>query len=357
MIHIIHGKDAFRVRRAVAAIREDLRAGDDMLDTNTTLLDGSQISAPELVAHCATVPFLGGARLVIVEGLFKHLGEQRRGRRPKKAAPEDPLEPWRIAASQLADAGVTPPTTTLVFVEGELTTDKMKRVTNPAFALFAPMAQVEAFEPLSGGELASWIRDAGDTKGVNLAPRAVAALSQLAGSDLWALDNELEKLAAYAGGALVDEKMIAEVVSAAQQAKVWDLTDAIVEGNARKASAGLQRLLREGEPPTLIAFMIARQFRQIALVKDMRTRRMRQDEIEKGVGITTYRLKAVGDLAGRYSWGALRRAYGLLLESDLSVKRGIQNDEAALDLLVNQLCALAPRASGRAGYRPAAASA
>src|SRR5207253_7223686 len=204
------------------------------------------------------------------------------------------------------------------------------------------MAQIEAFEPLTGGELASWIRETGDAKGVNLAPRAVAALSQLAGPDLWALDNDLEKLAAYAGGELVDEKTVAEVVSAAQQAKVWDLTDAIVEGSARKASSALQRLLREGEPATLIAFMITRQFRQIALVKDMRTRRMRSDEVEKGAGITSYRLKAVGDLAGRYSWGALRRAYGLLLESDLAVKRGIQNDEAALDLLVNQLCALAP---------------
>ncbi len=220
MIHIIYGKDTFRARRSVAAIRDELRRADDMLDTNTTTLEGSQISAPELLSHCATVPFLGGARLVIVEALFKHLGEQRRGRRAKKAAPDDPLEPWRAVASQLADPAVMPPTTTLVFVEGELTMDKMKRVTNPAFALFAPMAQVEAFEPLSGGELASWIRDAGEAKGVNLAPRAVAALSQLAGPDLWALENDLEKLAAYADGGLVDEKTIAEVVSAAQHAKV-----------------------------------------------------------------------------------------------------------------------------------------
>jgi DNA polymerase-3 subunit delta len=285
------------------------------------------------------------------------VGEQRRGRRAKKTASDDPLESWRAAATQLADHAVMPATTTLVFVEGELTMDKTQRVTNPAFALFAPLAQVEAWEPLSGGELASWVRQSGEAKGVNLAPRAVAALSQLAGPDLWALDNDLEKLAAYASGELVDEKTIAEVVSAAQQAKVWDLTDAIVEGNARKASSALQRLLREGEPATLIAFMIARQFRQIALVKDMRMRRMRQDEIERGAGITSYRLKAVGDLAGRYSWGALRRAYALLLESDLAVKRGIQNDEAALDLLVNQLCALAPVAGRRGGYRPAAASA
>ena len=64
---------------------------------------------------------------------------------------------------------------------------------------------------------------------------------------------------------------------------------------------------------------------------------MRQDEIERGAGITSYRLKAVGDLAGRYTWGAVRRAYSLLLESDLAVKRGIQNDEAALDRALGDL--------------------
>src|SRR5205085_10054369 len=94
-----------------------------MLETNTTLLEGGQSTAPELLSHCATVPFLGGARLVIVEALFKHLGEQRRGRRAKKAPPDDPLESWRVAASQLADPAVVPPTTTLVFVEGELAID------------------------------------------------------------------------------------------------------------------------------------------------------------------------------------------------------------------------------------------
>ena len=56
MIQIIHGKDTFRVRRAVAAIRDELRRADDMLDTNTTLLDGSQISANELLEGRHAIP-------------------------------------------------------------------------------------------------------------------------------------------------------------------------------------------------------------------------------------------------------------------------------------------------------------
>ena len=94
MIHLIYGKDTFRGRRAVAAIRDELRRADDMLDTNTTLLEGSQISVPELLSHCATVPFLGGARLVIVEGLFKHLGEQRRGTGPGFLGGKKCSEQW-----------------------------------------------------------------------------------------------------------------------------------------------------------------------------------------------------------------------------------------------------------------------
>ncbi len=355
MVHIIYGHDSFRFRAALRAIRDALASSDDMLDTNTTVLDGSTVTASELLSHVSAVPFLGGARLVVVEGLLKRLGEQRRGRRTKKASPDDPLEEWRRLAEQLA-ADFLPATTTLVFVEGDLPLARDNTPSSPVFGLFAPLARVQAYHELQGGELGAWIRTAAGAKDVNLDPRAIAALAQLIGPDLWALDNELEKLASYARGEPVASDTLAEVVSAAQQSRIWDLADAIVQSDAGKASSALQRLLRDGEPPTLIAFMIVRQFRHIALVKDLRGRRVRPDEVERVTGLRGYRLKAVMDLANRYGWGDIRRAYAILLESDLAVKRGLQSDEPSLDLLVQELCHIAPVPRSRSTPRPAAAA-
>jgi DNA polymerase III delta subunit len=99
----------------------------------------------------------------------------------------------------------------------------------------------------------------------------------------------------------------------------------------------------------MLAFMIVREFRQMVLVKDLRERRLRQDEVLRLSGVNKFRLNAVGANASRYPWTTLRAAYARLLEGDLNVKRGLQDDESSLQLLVHELCALAPR-SGQPAY-------
>ncbi len=344
MIHLIHGEDDYQVRKAVAAVRSRLADGDDMLDANTTVLDGHGLTPAELLAHATSVPFLSNSRLVIVEDLLLVLGEVKRGRSRKKGEGDDPLEPWRKVAAQLSDAASMPETTTLIFVEGKLSTS------NPAFPIFAGIARTVECAPLQKGKIAGWIREVAKEKGVKLAPRVAEQLAELVGPDLWALDNELQKLAAYAEGETVDEGAVTELVSAAQDAKMWDLTDAVIAGNGRKAVTAMQRMLTSGEAPQKLLVSIARPYRQLALLKDARDRRASRDEMARQSGVPSFKLDEMGALASRYTWPQLRRAYRRILDADLSVKRGLMSDEASLHLLVHELCALA------AGARQAAVS-
>ena len=345
MIHLIHGKDRYLVRRALHDLRDELARGDDMLDTNTTVLDGATLTPGELLAHAQAVPFLAQSRLVIVEGLLAQVGGGRRGRRSKKLADDDPLAPWAAAAAQLADPAQMPPTTTLVFVEGELGRS------NAAFSIFAPISRVVTCDGLGKDELISWIQGAAKARGVTFEGRALAAFSQLTNGDLWTIENELDKLAAYTGGGSVTEDTVEQVVSSAQEAKVWDLSDAIVAGNERKALAVMRTLLEAGEPAPLLMFMVVRQYRQIVMLKDMREHRARPDEIQRATGILPFRMGAVGALASRYGWEDLRAAYATLLDADLAVKRGLRDDEAALQLAVHELCRMAPAARAQASMR------
>jgi DNA polymerase-3 subunit delta len=342
-MHLIFGKDNYQVRRALAAIRDALRAGDDMLESNTSVLDGRGLTPQELLAHATAMPFLASNRLVIVEGLLAAVGQAKGGRRKKKADPDDPLEAWRQAAAQLADKAAVPESTTVVFVEGELKKE------NAAFTIFAPLARTVEYAPLGGAELQKWITAQAKERKLKLSPGAAQTLAGLVGGDLWALANDLDKLAAHAGGEAVDELAVADLVSGGHNSKVWDLTDALVAGDERKALTVLQRLLVDGEPPPLLSSVVARQYRQLVMVKDMRERRAAPDEVARASGVPAFRVNAVGAIAARYSWPMLRAAYQRLLDADLSVKRGLQDDESALQLLVHDLCALAPKA-GRPAY-------
>jgi DNA polymerase-3 subunit delta len=343
VIYLFHGKDDYRARQAVRAIREQLRASDDMLESATAVLDGRELTPSELLANATAAPFLGSSRLVIVEGLLAAIGEARGGRRTKKGSAGDPLEPWRRAAATLADAATMPPTTTLVFVEGEL------KKTNAAFSIFAPIARTVEYPLLAKDELPSWIEARAREKGVQLSGRAMASLTQLIGPDLWTIDNELDKLAAFSDGGVVEADTVAEIVSQAQETRIWDLTDAIAAGDERKALTSMRKLLTEDQAATLLTFMITRQFRQLALVKDMRERGARAEDIVRTTGVPSFRLSALGAAASRMTWTSIREAYARILEADLSVKRGQADDEAALQLLVHELCRLAPKGA----FRPA----
>lgn len=338
MIHLLYGKDAYRVRKAAESIRDELAAGDDMLASNTTRLDGAGLKPQELLAHATAVPFLASNRLVIVEGLLRALDDGGKGRRRKKASADDPLAPWRDVAAQLGDPASMPPTTTLVFVEGELGR-------SGAFSIFAPIAQVKEFNAMERGELVAWVKRRAKDEGIDLTERAAIALSEATGADLWLLENELARIGAYADGETVDDRTVAEMTSVARETKIWDLGDAVVAGQQTKALSALRGLLSEGQPAQLLLFMIVRQYRQLVLVKDLRERRAARAEVLRASGVPPFRLDSVSALASRYDWPRLREAYRRLLDADLSVKRGLQDDESALQLVVHELCALAP--SGR----------
>ena len=343
MIHLLYGKDSYQVSSALSSIKNALAVADTdkMLASNTTVLDGRGLTPDELLAHATAVPFLAADRLVVVDGLLRALGEVKRGRAKKKSDADDPLEPWRRAAALLGDPATMPETTTLVFVEAELAK------TNAAFTIFAPVAKTVEFNPLSGTELVAWVKNTAKREKIKLTEGAAKSLVDLIGGDLWALSNELKKLDTYAAGEAVGEVAVAELVSAAHETKFWDVADAVIAGNERKALTSLRRLLVDGYPPQVITSMIVKQYRQLLLVKDLRERRVARDETARASGVPAFKLDDVSAVAQRYSWPRLREAYGKLLESDLSVKRGLQDDESALQLLIHELCAMRPASAAR----------
>jgi DNA polymerase-3 subunit delta len=140
------------------------------------------------------------------------------------------------------------------------------------------------------------------------------------------------------------------LVSAAHDEKLWDVAEAVVAGNERKALTSMRRLLTDGYPLPVIMSMVVRQYRQLLLVKDLRDRRASRDETLRASGVPGFKLDDVSRTAQRYSWPLLREAYAKLLDADLSIKRGLQDDESALQLLIHELCAMRPVAPARPVY-------
>jgi DNA polymerase-3 subunit delta len=336
--------DTFTAHEALAGIALQLDS-DGQLADNTVHIDGASAKPDDLLAVCQTIPFLGSHRLVVVHGLLARFDapKRARGRGKRRAADEESvLGAWQSFVDALP---ALPETTTLVSFDGEVSAK------NPMLAALRPHARVQEFKPLAQADVAAWIVNRSVRYGLSLQARAVAALAGLVGNQLWTLDSELQKLAAYAAGQQVSEAEVRELVSLAREPSVFAMADAVIEGRARDAVDLLNRLLAESEPPQRLLSMIARQYRLLLLAKELLERRVRAPEISARLQVQGFVIQRLLQQAPLYTLDRLRRAYRLLLDADLSVKRGLQNDEAALELLIFELAALAAtRPGGTRGY-------
>jgi DNA polymerase-3 subunit delta len=328
MLYILYGQDDFSLRQALNAIKAHL--GDaEMLAANTIKLDGQGLTLNELKNNCNIASFLSLYRLVIVEGLLGRFEpRQRKSGFSKGIKSENELGEWQSLDSYIKQM---PQSTVLILVDGKISSY------NPLLKKLSPLAKVKAFPLLRGRSLKVWIQQQVDSEGGTITPQAANLLAELIGGNLWAMSNEIQKLLLYSQGYPINEDDVRRLVSQAQEASIFALVDAILEGQIKTAQKILYQLYQEGAPPTYILTMITRQFRFIALAKDLGLDLPRQ-ELQDKLGLaSSYSLDKILSQAKQYDFEHIKQAYNKLLETDLAIKTGKYNDQLALELLVAEL--------------------
>ena len=100
MLYILTGPDDFSLNEALEEIKRGL--GDRLLlASNTSVLDGKQVTPDQLRAVCQAMPFLAEKRLVIVEGLLERFetranqaGRKRQRRRRRRQTSKTTINRW-----------------------------------------------------------------------------------------------------------------------------------------------------------------------------------------------------------------------------------------------------------------------
>ena len=179
--------------------------------------------------------------------------------------------------------------------------------------------------------------------GGSISPDALWLLTQLVGSNLWLLSNEIDKLNLYAMGRRIEVEDVQSLVSEAKEFNVFNMVDAILERRAEEAIKLLHGLEDAGEAPPRLLFMITRQFRMVLQAKGLLQQKYKVDDIGRTLDISrAYNAlqKTVAQARG-YSTDRLKEIYTKLLDTDVSIKTGRykgDRGELSLDLLISELC-------------------
>jgi len=328
LLHVLIGEDDFSIRQALEEIKKAI--GDPAaLMSNTTALDGRQVTPEQLQNACETVPFLSEKRLVIVEGLLERFESGNKTGRKKSSKNTGQPEEYRAIADGIKQL---PEFTELVLLGGRI------KAGNPLLRELAATGKVRTFPRLNQAQLSQWITQRVKAAGGSISPRAVSLLIRFVGNDLWIMAGEVDKLTLFVGPRSIEEEDIRVAVSYAQEANIFAMIDAVLEFRVGVAQSLYQQLLRQGVTPAHLMVMLSRQVRIIFQIKEMRNLKKTRGEIQSKLGLTSdFVLRKAWDQADRYSPARLREVYHKLLETDISIKTGKLDGEIALNILIAEL--------------------
>jgi DNA polymerase-3 subunit delta len=324
MFLIFHGPDQFSAKETLHKLKERL-GPPEMVDLNTSELDGKSLILSDLSHYTGAMPFLAARRLVIVTNYLTRLG----GTGNSKGDTET-LEKLAVLLDKL------PETTNLIFLE-EAELKKSHLILKKGRAIDKC---VHTFSGPKQGQLPGWIENRVKGKGGLIERPAAAALANVIGDDLQRLDNELEKLLVYVNGArpisLADVELLCPYTA---DSETFAMANAIGRSDLNEAQNQLHKRLEEGQTPLAILGGIAGQFRGLLEVKSMAAQGLTPAEIAKAKGWRSdYAAKMRLREAGHFSQTRLVEIFNILLKADLAIKTGQMEETLVLDTLLAQLC-------------------
>lgn len=279
--------------------------GDTM---NFNHYEGRNIDVKELIDLCETMPFFADRRVVLLEntGFFKN------------------------KCDELADyMKELPDYLCLVFVEDEV--DKRSKM----YKAVKSCGRIGEFARQDEKTLMQWAAGILKKEGKNITQRDMELLLTMTGIDMGNLRMELEKLITYTGDRDVVTRADIQAVCTTQiQNKIFDMVRAVTEKNQKRALELYYDLLTLKEPPMRILFLLAKQFRQLLLVKEYTEEGVAQPEMASRLGIPSFVVRNIASCARAYRISELRQAVTDFVDAEEAVKTGRLQDVLSVELLI-----------------------
>lgn len=304
--YLLYGEEAYLRQQYKEKLMKALNPEEDTM--NVARYEGKGLEIKEIIDLCETMPFFAERRIILMEGtgFFKN------------------------KCDELADyLKELPPYLYLVFVESEV--DRRSRM----YKAVKSAGRICEFARQDEKTLMRWAAGILGKEGRKITQRDMEFLLSKTGTDMGNLRMELEKLIAYTEGRdVVTEKDIEDVCVTRTANRIFDMVRAVTERNQKRALELYYDLLTLKEPPMRILFLLAKQFRQLLLAKQMTAEGAGQSEIASRLGIPAFAVRNILSCARAYSVEELREAVEDFVDAEEAVKTGRLGDVLSVELLI-----------------------
>lgn len=198
-------------------------------------------------------------------------------------------------------------------------------------------------------ELTGWIRRHFKSHGKEIGDKECEYLTFVTGGTMAVLGAEIEKIAAFTSGAVVTLQDIQAVVIPVLDAEIFDLTDAIADGDYEKALIKLRTLLQMQEEPIPLLGAIGGAMRRLLYARICMASGKGEGALAEllkassGRAPHSFMLQKTMATARRVSDSFCAAAVRLCMEADEKLKSFSGSDQRTLELLLLQLAQEARR--------------
>jgi DNA polymerase III delta subunit len=328
------GEDAYGVERAAREYATRLASPDESMETWRSSLDDDPSEADSssgsttkrrtrkldaIEQRLATAPLFGSGTLVVVRQPATLLAESAARERLLRMVAQVP-QGNALCVTDLIASGARGPAA--------------KGVLRDAIA--AAGGLVAEFAVPAAGRLEAWLVKQATELGITLQPPAARLLAERVGGHVREADvdrrrrtqmanAELEKLALYRPGGIIDTAAVEALVDETVPGSTWAFLDAVGSRSGGQATRLAERLLAEGAPLPVLITQLHRRLRDLLQVREHLDAGSRPPHIVKAMKLQPFRAQKLAEQAGKWSLEGLEGALEDLLALDLSSK-GISLD-------------------------------
>lgn len=306
MIFFLYGPDSFRSKRKLNEIIQGYEKANGPLAT-VIPFDAKEQQFAEFYSQFNTNSMFAKKKLVIVKNSFL-----------SKEFQEQFLETIKdIEAAK-----------DIVAIHEEKADERTK-----FFKELLKQTKSQKFDFLSPLSLKKWVAAEFKENGCDIQPQALELLVQYVKQDMWRLFQEIQKLSNFKKGLITKEDVALQVAPNIENA-IFETIDALASKNKKQAITLLKNHLDAGDSPLYLLSMIAYQFRNFLIIKDLLEKKVPSYAIAKQAGLHPFVVQKSMHLVTRFSFETLKEIYRNIFIADEEIKTGKKDPEMALEILV-----------------------
>jgi DNA polymerase-3 subunit delta len=287
--YLLTGSDRPKIGRALRRLRT--RFGDEAVE----LMSADTVSGEDVAGSLNSLGLFGAGRLVVVQG----------------------VERWKKPDVEALDGYLTDPVDGAVLA---LVADEPPKDDALGRLVAQRGGEVLAYDIPKPKDPSVWVRSEFVRMGAQVTDDAARRLVEIAGDDIAFLEQEVEKLATWAGGEQIGPQEVEALAVPVQESPVWALSDSWGSRDVGEVLAACEAELEKGVEPFLISVRLAAQVGLVRAVQALADEGLGAREIAGRLKKHEFRVRKALGHAERYSRDELDAAIVRLAELDAALK-------------------------------------